>query len=191
MPFLLTLALQLEERRLTAVDDARDFALAPDGRVSWVETDGNRWLVVADPKERPVDSLEAPVFSPDGKTVAYTGRLDHRRFVVVNGAAVEAFDHVGPPLVGSIVAYEAVQRGRHYAVIDDVKGPAYDDVDALTLGPKSAAYVAVEAGRAFVVSGSKRAGPFDAVLTSPVFTPRGVAFVARVGRDAWLKIIPD
>ena len=83
----------------------------------WRRRGGATWFAVLDGKEGPpFDRVVTPVFSPDGRFLAYRARKDGRRFVVVadtrgGGLSVHpAYDQVFPVRFaadGKSIAYGA------------------------------------------------------------------------------------
>ena len=130
--------------------------------------------------------VASPVFSPDGKTVAYTADLHHKSFIVVGGNRGPEFDKVGVPVFspdGKTVAYGATLHNKWFIVVGDNRGPEFDKVGVPVFSPdgKTVAYEARLHKEYFIVVGDNRGPKFNAVGL-PVFSPDGktVAYSARL-----------
>jgi hypothetical protein len=100
------------KRRGPEYDDIAPFGLeyAPDGkRAGYVARKGEDWLMVVDGKEGwPYDHFGPPIFSPNGRRVAYV--------------AVEYGERRGP---GEIDVHEVEDFQRYNWVVCDVEGPLH------------------------------------------------------------------
>jgi len=162
-----------------------DAALVYRGRalVGWKE------FVVVDGRRGPeFDSLGGPVWSADGKSLAYRARRGPRReegawCVVVDGKPGPDHEAVGDPVFGpdNAVAYACRKDGR-WRVGD---GEPFDEVREIRPGPKLA-FVARTGREVFVVVDGKRSEPFDAVWGLAWGT--SLAFAARRGGRALVAV---
>jgi hypothetical protein len=131
---------------------------APPG--SW------RCVMVIDGREGPsCGHVTRPIFSPDGRRLAYTAYRDRRQFLVVDGVEGPAYKAVNYERTvfspdGRRVAYGAQRGDESLLVLDGVEGPAFRG-----------------AGKSFGFGG-------------PVFSPdsRRVAYVARRG-EKWVPVV--
>ncbi len=140
-----------------------------------------------------LDSVEHPVFSPDGKRAAYFGIRAGKRVVVVDGkvtveeplrdgAALRKFRNLGFSGDGVRVAFiEQVARpdedGRERVWIDGQPQAWFRDIREFTFSPNGGefAYVGVDSEprpRMRLVRGSA-AGPDSRVVRHPTFSPDG------------------
>ena len=83
-----------------------------------------------------------PVFSPDGKRVAYSARKGGRWFVVVDGQAGPEYDGImaGTPVFspdGKRLAYVPEKGGKWLVVVDGQEGPTYDMTGHLAFSRKT------------------------------------------------------
>lgn len=145
-------------------------ALSADGKhVAYVAKSGAKWCVVVDGVPgREFDeppSTPEPVFSPDGKRVAYGAVLGQGR---QSGQGIEA------------------------VFVDGNRVPAmFSHVSQIAFTPSGqhVVYVAERDGKEHLVIDRERGDPFDSVYRY-VISPDGkrVAFGARVGKELWWKI---
>jgi hypothetical protein len=165
---------------------------------------------------RKYDCSGAPVFSPDGKKIAYKV-LKGTKLGVAVGAdeSVEPrFDFVGRPVFspsGAEVAYAAslgakcdpfeavteagetgAEGGEWFVMTGSKKGDVFQKVGQPVFSPdgKRVAYSARTAGKWHVVAGKTKSPPFDEV-SPPGFSADGtqVSFGARLGRELWWKTL--
>jgi roadblock/LC7 domain-containing protein len=93
---------------------------------------GNKWFVVVDGKEgKQYDGIVgSPIFSPDGKRVAYAAVIGDKQFVVVDGKEGKQYDGiVGSPIFSpdsKRVAYAAVIGDKQFVVLDGKEEKQYD-----------------------------------------------------------------
>ena len=65
-------------------DEAAALSYSKEGSSVYTARTGNNWFIVVNSKEGPAfDKVVEPMFSPDGKYVAYRARKDGKRFVVI------------------------------------------------------------------------------------------------------------
>lgn len=65
-------------------DEAAGLTYSKDGSYAYAARNGNNWLIVVNGTEGPAfDRVVGPLFSPDGKRIAYRAKKDGKRFVVV------------------------------------------------------------------------------------------------------------
>jgi hypothetical protein len=119
-----------------------------DGRLAYAARDWEEWTIVVDgaeiarfPKRTDssgTDAWPTPVFSADGKHLAWVAPQGEKPAVVVDGKAGKAYDGLGEELVLSPSdghpAYIALDKGKIFAVNGDAEGPPYDEVNNLTFG---------------------------------------------------------
>ncbi len=144
------------------------------------------FMVIDGKKGEKFDEVGKPVFSPDGKRIAYRVREGDKWFIIVDGKKGEKFDKVGDPVFspdGRRIAYVAWESG---------KGLRYNTIGVLVGSMSGVPKPGMERGKYFVVidGNKKKIEAFDWV-GRPVFSPDGkkVAFGARKGRELWWKVI--
>jgi hypothetical protein len=90
-----------------------------------------QFIVVDGQSQQHYSAVGRPVFSPDGKRVAYGAIAGNKKFVVVDGKEGPAFASVGEPEFSpdsSKIAYVAkADKKRYTIVVDGVPGPVFDD----------------------------------------------------------------
>jgi hypothetical protein len=158
------------------------------------------------------DSVNNPVFGPDGLSLAYEAVKGGERFLVFNNREEKLSKRpfVGPPVirpdlkaVGAIVGnidpasqHLAVSSagnaaGLHeYFVNDARKGKEYMEAKYLAYNRDGSAYAhAARTGQNwFVVVNGHEGPPFDRVVT-PVFTPDGEKLVYRARKDGMRFVV--
>jgi Tol biopolymer transport system component len=130
---------------------------------------------------------QTPVFSPDGRHVAYAGREGRRFFVVVDRKRGRDYDDLGGALFfapdSARVVYSPSVGRRRAVVVNDEELGLYERVDdysfVFSLDGRHLAYKAGDATSWFIVVDGKR-GRAYADVGRPMFTPDGskVAHIA-------------
>ncbi len=102
-----------------------------------------------------------PIFSPDGRKLAYVAKKGKNFSVVMNGKEGKLYDRIDPLLFSPDsrkLAYVARERGKSFVVLDDEEGRPYGDIygsrdAAPVFSPDSQklAFVARKGGKEFVV----------------------------------------
>ncbi|HYL11749.1 MAG TPA: hypothetical protein VEV41_01865 [Terriglobales bacterium] len=82
----------------------------------------------------------APIFSPDGKRVAYAAQKGAKLFVVVDGKAGAEYDTIGGGTLvfspdGKRVAYGARKGANWLVVVDGQEGAEYAWIGTLSFSP--------------------------------------------------------
>jgi len=159
---------------------------------------GTQSLVLRDGKPgEAFDRLGGPVWSTDGRVLAYPAEQGGSWVVVVGDRKGEAFGQIWNLQVsadGEAVAYAGDQGGQWFAVLGGRRGEGYDFLGGLVLAPdgRSVAYTARREKEWFVVAGGARSGPLDTDRPLDlVYSPdsRRVAFGARIGLELWWKVL--
>jgi len=163
-----------------------------------------REFIVMDGKDGPVcRQIDRPVFSPDGKKLAYAAAETGRWRILQGNTRSEEFHAVGGLTFspdGAELSYWAKEGTDSPAIVikggwkskgypDIIWGPTYSpDGRKITfaVGRRHS-----DQWKEFVVVGDKDSELFDEVW-SPRFSPdgRNVVFGARVGRELWWKVMP-
>ncbi len=174
----------------------RKFMEAPLGAVSTVRT-----LMIVGTTAREVEAAGSPVFSEDGRTMAYPAFADLGLYVLVDGRQPgPTFRKVSRLVMsrnGRSVAYVAQERAQwEFLVFDDKAGPEYNYVGppVLNADGTQVAAVAYRGNKKLVLHDGWESEEFDDIahpfpaFDQPVFSPEGkrVAFIARQGSKTWL-----
>jgi len=168
------------------------FGRSPDRRrkVEVIQARNKVQTVKLDGKQgRPYDGVgvEALVFSPDSRRLAYPALRDRRWRVVLDGEEGEPFGGVGEIVFSpnsKHVAYLASRGGRWHIVRDGRVGPGFHGVFRRTLDYSAdsehlACAVMAAPGKALVVLDGKP-GPVFAQVTGMTFGPGGrLAYIGR------------
>jgi len=146
----------------------------------------------------------APVFSRDGKRLAYIAQDGGQRFVVLDGKPGTKYDTVYKgtltfSLDGKRLAYVVGKEGQRTVVLDGVEGTPHADILVATLrfspdGNKLAYAAQIESGKwAVIVNGQAGAG-FDYIggFTGVTWSPdsKRVAYGALLNKQ-WAAIVDD
>ena len=178
----------LEERPLPEGLALDLLVISPDGgKVAFTGARGKEQRVeVGSAEGEPFDEVGTPRFSPDGTTVAYRARRGKREYMVVGTKKGKAYQGVGWPVWGPGGAFAYyVLSGRSQALVAGGEiGEEYDCVSgtpAFSPDGSVVAYSARKGAKWFIVAGSRKSGPYDAV-SEPVFSGDAVVFAAVVDR---------
>lgn len=81
---------------------------------------GNKWFVVVDGKEgKQYDGIVgSPIFSPDGKRVAYAAVIGDKQFVVLDGKEEKQYDVI-ITIRGGRIVFDSDERFHYLAVKDN------------------------------------------------------------------------
>jgi hypothetical protein len=177
---------------------------SPDSsRVAYAAERQGKFLVVVDGKEgRLFDDIYNPVFSLDGRHVAYVGGKVGSRSVVVDDEIVSAkYPDIGGGTGvvfspdGQRLAYAVLAApGTEFVVIDGREDQPYANIGKLCFSPdgRRVVYTAWRAGKAFAVIDGMPGKPYDAIgyPTQP-FSPdsRRIAYLAV--RDGKQLVVAD
>jgi Tol biopolymer transport system component len=157
-------------------------------RVAYLAGKGFQWHAVIDGVvSEGYDGATEPVFSPDGKRVAYAGVQERGKVVVVvDGQAGPAWHGVGDDSVcfspdSRHVAYLARKGRRWCAVVDGQPGEPCDDIArvgyALVFSPSGGHFACVgrEGEAVFVLLDGRHGPEFNGIVSNgPAFHPDGV-----------------
>ncbi len=166
------------------------FVFGAGGRFAYAARSGMHWRVVtqAGEQDETWEQIGWPIFSPDGRRLAYPARRGTDWVVVADGKPGAGFDLVDRPVFspdGSELAYTAQQGGRAYVVRAGRKSSGYDRVNWPTYGPKGRrfAFAAQDGDGAFLMIDGKRQ-PNHTAVDWPVFSDdgRSVAYRAHDGQ---------
>jgi Tol biopolymer transport system component len=171
--------------------------IGPDGRVVYAAQMGGKWRIVVDEEKGDLfDSVEVPVFSPDGKQMAYVASDAGKQFIVTGSKSIS-------PKFGEVrwlayspegrLVYE-VGNGNTYQIgVDDWTGAQFRSYSSEVMSPddRRRAYEEYTDGPGSrILIEDKVSEPFGGIW-SPVFSPDGkkVAFGAWEGNELWWKVM--
>ena len=158
-----------------------------DGRhYAYVAWKGEKGFVVVDGKKgRKYANVWYPIFSPDGKRVAYSASYNEDfegEFMVIDGKRKEVYDEIGEYIFSpdsKSLAYTASRKGKWFIVVNGMKGKEYETVREVVFSPdsKNVAYVAVlgEKKECIVLNGKE--GKKYEYVSDIVFSPDGKRYV--------------
>jgi len=153
--------------------------------------------------------VAGPIFSPNGRKVAYVAKKENKNFVVVNGKEGRAYDEiVGNPVfsndsqklayiakkdcIESVMEYEGkkypIKTGcKKVVIVNEEEGKAYDDITSFIFSPDSQklVYEAVkERNFLMVVNGKEEDGHY------PIFSPdsQKTAFIVSEGNKRFVVV---
>lgn len=166
-----------------------------------------------DVKKGPLyDSINNPVFGPDGVSLAYEAARGGERFLVFNGREEKISKRplVGPPVirpdlkaVGAIIGnidpatqHLAVSSAGNAAGMheffgkDARKGKEYEEAKYLVYNRDGSAYAhAARTGQSWLVVVNGQEGPLFDRVVSPVFTPDGKKLAYRARKDGMRFVV--
>ncbi len=123
------------------------------------------------------DSISTPIFSPDGKRMAYAAESNNRQFVVMDGVEGKRCEAIKEDAIvfspnSQREAYPAKIGSKWVMIVDGKEGYRYDALGVPVFSPDSnrVAYAAESAGKQFVIIDGKEESYFDKVGT-PIFSP--------------------
>ena len=159
---------------------------------------GNRAFLVVDGKEeKSYEGInKSPIFSPDGRRLAYGVKSGDRELIVIDGKEERVYDATGFPRFspdGKRVAYPAKQGNRWFMVVNGKEGKEYDYVHQPNFSPDSRqlAYRIKTGNKMRVVMNGREGREYDEVLgdllVDMVFDfPQGLHYLARRGNGIYL-----
>jgi roadblock/LC7 domain-containing protein len=176
-----------------------------DGRWAYRVRSGNQDIIVTDGGRIGVYPLAGdPVFSPDGKQLAYSVVKDVQEMVLVNGVPEKAYDGIVPESVAfaadGTLGYFARHGKQWLAVVGGRESKAYDTIDktALVLAPAGKHYAflvnnnsKMSKQRWFVVHDGQDGQPHEVVEKDKLaFSPDGsrLAYVVK-DEDSYYVIL--
>jgi hypothetical protein len=157
---------------------------AKDDDLAYVIKEGNKCKVVCGTaRSKGYDAVGTPVFSHDGKILAFKAREGQQEFLVTDGNEGQRFDVIWPEereyasyledvpsfSRSGTVAYRGRMQKDEFVVEGERRGPNFDYIiGAPTFGPAStvAAYGGMRRGAEFVVFGEVIDGPYDGVWSA-------------------------
>ncbi len=168
-----------------------------DGRLAYSARDWEEWTIVVDgqeiarfPKRTDSSGSEAwpvPIFSKDGKHLAWVAPEGEKPTVVVDGKAGKAYDGLGEELVlhptDGHAAYIAKDMGKTFVVNGQDEGKPYNEIHSLTFSPDGSrfGYFALE-GEIWKLVLDGREEPLKGYPFRLLFGPEGhTLMLVRVG----------
>jgi Tol biopolymer transport system component len=188
-------------------DDVGFFDFSPDSsRFAYAALkDDKRYMVVDGRVGKTYERVSEPVFSPDGKHLAYIATIKDaepdkkRRFIVLDGKEGKIYDGVNRPIFSKDsehIMYGVMEGDYRMVVVDGNEGPKYKmepPIGFLTFGPNDSriAYVVINSNHKVVVVMNGQEGPeYNGILDSGVvLSPNGesFAYTAKKG-NGWLVV---
>jgi len=139
-----------------------------------------------------------PVFSQDGRRLAYVACREDKQSMVVDGQPGREYDRVAAPVFspdGQRLAYAAHNRGRWFVVVDGEPGPEHDGIGEgspiFSPDGQRVAYIAINGSKWLVVADGKPGPEYDSILAGgPIFSADGrrLGYAAQNG-DRYLPVI--
>ncbi len=160
---------------------------------------GGQSFVVVDGEEgAPHPRVEALLFSPDSRRVAYVAHNGSKSSVVVDGPAGAEYDCVHARTLqfspdSRRLAYVAAHGRKHRVVVDGVEGKPYPGIESLCFSPDSrhVAYLVSRSKTSFVL-GKQVLGVLAAPLAIALAGPYGVdALTAGWSRSNRWRVVVD
>lgn len=130
-----------DEHEGVPFDSIYGLGLSADGaHLAYGALRGEKHFHVVDELEHPAafyyDGL--PVFSRDGKTVAYRAMVDGKSFIAAKGKMISGYDDVSNPVLssnGTILAFIGKKQGLGRVNVNGKESPAYEHIDTLQFTP--------------------------------------------------------
>ena len=153
--------------------------------------------MVVDGKEgKEYEDIGPPVFSPDGKHLAYAAVRGGSNLIVVDGVEGATCDQVGGGTLvfspdGKRFAYGARTGAKWSVVVDGKSQGSYDKLGAATFhvtpDGKRLVYAAHSSGKWFIAVDGKEGRPCDGILGTNIFLDgaEGLHYIAVKGKGIY------
>src|SRR5574344_21225 len=176
---------------LGAIDKTTPVYIIRKDTEGLISTIKEYYYYIGEEKTGPYDKCGWPVFSPDGKTLAYTAKIDGKNYVIAGKEKVGpynwCYDLTFSP-DGKTLAYTAEIDGKLYVIAGKEKAGPYNWCCFLTFSPdgKTLAYQAIIDCEWYVIAGKEKAGPYNWCVDL-TFSPDGKTLAYRAEIDGELQ----
>jgi hypothetical protein len=159
------------------------------------ETLPNRHVVVVDDRAGPpFDRLTRPVFSPDGRVVAYGARKGSAWVVMAGTREMRATGEVASVFLsadGREVGWIVTDGSRVFLESERGRGDGYDWIGwPMFRADGTAIHFASRGSEKYLISGSRQQSLGDCVLWDPDIHGDSLAYSARIARGLWRRTVP-
>jgi Tol biopolymer transport system component len=172
------------------------------GRVSWGEFDGVKTIIYVDAKKDGVYDkvLHLPVFSENGRSVAYVAVKNNQWYVVCNGNPELIPDKAAIVVLspdGNDVVYLGLSGGKCYIVKNGSKiSSLYNDIDPYSIhfsgDSKHMMFSAKDNQNKWVlVVDGKEGAHYDSIVGDPKFSPKGGRYIYSASRNGKQFVVVD
>lgn len=182
------------------------FVFSPDSSrfVYAAGKDNKQYMVVDGRAGKMYDKVGTPVFSPDGRHLAYPAGIKNegldkeKQLIVLDGKESKKYDGVNRPIFSKDskhIAYSVMKGPKRMVVVDGKEGLEFEmepAIDTFTFGPNDSriAYVVLKGHKGVVVVDHQEGPEYDTIgLYNIVLSPDGESFAyAANNGDKWFVV---